>query len=161
MANISTTYPNLATQKRIADALEKISNSYGQICNKIYPVGSIYISVNASNPNTLFGGTWEKIRDRFLLADGYDYDAGDIGGEEEHTLSISEMPSHAHEPNGNTMMYDSGGHGNSGGTSKTVGGYAFMKGNGYATRYTTNAGGGNSHNNMPPYLVVYMWKRTA
>lgn len=54
----------------------------------IYPVGSIYLSVNATSPAELFGGTWEQIKDTFLLASGDTYEAGSTGG----VLAISNMP---------------------------------------------------------------------
>lgn len=65
----------------------------------IYPIGSIYLSVNSVDPSTLFGGTWEKIKDRFLLSSGDTYSNGSIGGEASHTLTINEMPSHKHRIN--------------------------------------------------------------
>ena len=66
------------------------------VLDKVYPVGSIYMSVNSTNPKTLFGGTWVQIKDRFLLAAGTTYKAGATGGEAAHTLTASEMPSHNH-----------------------------------------------------------------
>lgn len=62
------------------------------IVDAIYPVGSIYMSVNSADPSTLFGGTWERIQDTFLLAAGESYAAGDTGGEAEHTLTEQELP---------------------------------------------------------------------
>ena len=53
--------------------------------DKIYPVGSIYISAASTSPATLFGGTWEQIKDTFLLAAGDTYTAGETVGEAEHT----------------------------------------------------------------------------
>ena len=69
------------------------------LLNAIYPVGSIYMSVNSTSPATLFGGTWERIKDRFLLAAGDAYAAGGTGGEATHTLTEGEMPAHSHVPN--------------------------------------------------------------
>ena len=63
--------------------------------DKIYPIGSIYISANSTNPHDLFGGTWEQLRDRFLLGCGTK-ENGAIGGEENHTLTVAESPSHNH-----------------------------------------------------------------
>ena len=62
----------------------------------VYPVGSIYISVNSTSPASLFGGTWEILNDVFLLAAGSYANAGTFGGEAEHTLTVDEMPSHSH-----------------------------------------------------------------
>ena len=62
-----------------------------------YPVGSIYLSVNSTNPGTIFGGSWEQIKDRFLLACGSTYSNGSTGGESTHKLTVDEMPSHNHQ----------------------------------------------------------------
>ena len=117
-----------------------------------YPVGSIYLSVNSTNPSTLFGGTWERIQDVFLLAAGSQYAAGSTGGEAEHTLTVSEMPSHSH------VVSFYAGHVSSGTSMYGLVGTARA---GSANKDSENSGGGQPHNNMPPYLVVYMWKRTA
>ena len=127
-----------------------------------YPVGSIYMSVNNINPSNFFGGTWEQIKDRFLLACGSTYSNGATGGEAQHTLTINEMPSHNH----NVVMNDTskdwyemcrittGAGYQAGGLTK---GYAI--GTGYF--YISNTGENQPHNNMPPYLAVYVWKRIA
>ena len=122
--------------------------------NKVYPVGSIYMSVNSTDPGTLFGGTWQRIKDRFLLSAGDDYAAGATGGEAEHTLIESEMPEHTHA----IYYYNSSG-------DKSFG-YNYQN-KGKQSQQTTasggivSAGGGQPHNNMPPYLAVYVWQRTA
>lgn len=124
------------------------------VLDKVYPVGSIYMSVNSTNPKTLFGGTWVQIKDRFLLAAGTTYKAGATGGEATHTLTESEMPNHKHSiwlPN-------------DGGEQSAAIGYpdAGSKNTYYAeASKTSGTGGGAAHNNMPPYLAVYVWKRTA
>ena len=125
------------------------------IFDLIYPVGSIYMSVNSTNPKTVFGGTWTQIKDRFLLSAGSKYSSGAEGGESEHTLTASEMPAHSHKVNNTTekrWSTENGGWANFRcGSSSVTGGDI----------YTQSTGGGNAHNNMPPYLVVYVWKRTA
>lgn len=121
----------------------------------IYPVGSIYMSVNSTSPATLFGGTWVQIEDTFLLSAGSTYTAGATGGEASHTLTKDEMPSHSHSLYGGD---DSNMPDYLGGSSANYG--IHTSGTQYAGRMTS-VGGGQSHNNMPPYLVVYMWKRTA
>lgn len=63
--------------------------------NAIYPIGSIYMSVNSTNPSQIFGGTWEQIKDRFLLACGNTYSNGATGGEANHILTIAETPTHS------------------------------------------------------------------
>ncbi len=123
-----------------------------EIVNLIYPVGCIYISVNNVNPSTLFGGTWEQIKDRFLLACGDTYTSGTIGGEATHTLTISEMPSHGHKATYSPSAVGTGWESYRTGNSTTRGL------NDYLNAYT---GGGQAHNNMPPYLAVSIWKRIA
>ena len=125
------------------------------ILSKVYPVGSIYMSLSSTDPKTLFGGTWERLKDRFLLAAGDSYSAGATGGEATHKLTTAEMPSHTHSAavNGGTDDY---------GQSRTTIGNFAIKTQGYTDGSTIlPTGGGTAHNNMPPYLAVYMWKRTA
>ena len=123
------------------------SGEPGNFLNYVYPVGSIYISVNSANPSTLFGGAWEQIQGQFLLSAGNGYTAGTTGGEATHTLTKAEMP------------IDYGSHsGGSRGISSWVDNATVLNDGSYKTG---NIGGGQPHNNMPPYLVVYMWKRTA
>lgn len=128
----------------------------------VYPVGAIYMSAAATNPGTLFGfGTWEQIKDVFLLAAGDTYAAGATGGEATHILSEAELPTHAHK------IY----YGNNSGTYYTaeIGFPAVMESNGTPITKswgaemckTANTGSWQAHNNMPPYLAVYAWRRTA
>lgn len=121
--------------------------------NSIYPVGSIYMSVNNVNPSTIFGGTWEQIEDKFLLASGTTYTAGTTGGEATHTLTINEMPSHRHSTYYLTNTASGSArwgmaHSNSPQKTELDNGTAYV-------------GGGQAHNNMPPYLAVYVWKRVS
>ena len=117
-----------------------------------YPVGAIYLSVTDTDPATLFGGTWERIGGRFLLGADDTYTAGSTGGEAEHTLTIDEMPKHNHEidnlnASGNATPY------------MTV---QAQDNKGYGGNVQTMyAGGSQPHNNMPPYLTVFMWKRVS
>lgn len=124
------------------------------ILSKVYPVGSIYMSLSSTDPKTLFGGTWERLKDRFLLAAGDKYSVGATGGEATHTLTKDEMPSHNHYAavSGGTDSY---------GQNRTAISSFTIKTQGYSDSSTIfSTGGGNAHNNMPPYLAVYMWKRT-
>ncbi len=119
------------------------------IVEAVYPVGSIYMSVNDISPANQFGGTWEQIKDRFILAAGNSYIAGTTGGEATHTLTVAEMPSHTHSSKGYAGVNDSGA-------------WTALISNGQSTIMSVLATGGNQpHNNMPPYLVAYMWKRIA
>lgn len=126
------------------------------VAQLVYPVGAIYMSTVATNPSTLFGfGTWERIQDTFLLAAGSTYSAGSTGGEATHTLTNSEIPSHNH-----AIFYPNAGAGN----DYAPIGYPDVgsKSTYWAVgSYTGDVGGGQAHNNMPPYLAVYVWKRTA
>lgn len=145
----------------------KVNNK--NIFDLIYPVGSIYISVNSTNPGVLFGGTWEQIQGRFLLGMSSSYPAGSQGGEATHTLTASEMPSHKGHLSAGIAGGVPYGKGNYKGTlssdKMTAYGDSGRGWNVHAGNEMHPAseavGGGQSHNNMPPYLSVYIWKRTA
>lgn len=144
------------TETRVQDQSSSALN-IKDIINIVYPVGSIYMSVNDTDPSILFHGTWERIKDRFLLASGDTYSAGSTGGEAQHTLTVDEMPSHSHSLN------DQDAHGASG---SLQGGKTYSQVNRSAdTTYwwsdTHETGSSQPHNNMPPYLTVYIWKRVA
>lgn len=95
------------------------------------------------------------IHDRFLYGSGTKT-AGETGGEETHVLTINEMPSHNH--NGITTKWQSWV--STGPTCGPESGSNFVVD--YNGGFTTNNTGGNwAHNNMPPYEVVYIWKRVA
>ena len=122
---------------------------------KQHPIGSIYITTTNVNPSNIFGGTWEQLKDRFLLACGDRYNPGTTGGEAEHTLSIDEMPSHSHDTvNAHIIANDNDDNP-----------LTFMNGTdarvSQNTRATINVGGNLPHNNMPPYITVYVWKRVS
>lgn len=137
----------------ILNSLTANSINIQNIFDSIYPVGSIYITTNEINPSTLFGGVWEQIKDTFLLSAGDVYEAGTTGGEAAHTLTINEMPSHDHDA---TRHRGSG--------SMTWGGLigvAKVDGVSNGVQHTGITGGSKSHNNMPPYLTVYIWKRIS
>ena len=115
-----------------------------------YPVGSIYMSVNNTSPARLFGGSWEQIKDVFLLAAGDTYSAGSTGGEATHTLTVDEMPSHNH---GFKTIEKKAASGTN---------YSRFASDGDAVgSVITETGGGQPHNNMPPYLAVFMWQRES
>lgn len=122
-----------------------------ELVDVIYPVGSIYMSVNDVNPDVILGGTWERLQDVFLLGSG-SHELGETGGAETHTLTIEEMPSHTHPvpasaANSTSSSYSALEHWTKVPLDRSI---------------STNATGGDQpHNNMPPYLVVNMWERTA
>ena len=120
--------------------------------DSVYPVGSIYMSVSATNPSTLFGGTWVQLKDRFLLGAGDTYTNNTTGGEATHTLTVNEIPSHTHKQRYCTNDF---------GQEGTSGNWTFARATGQTQMNTFSTGGGEAHNNMPPYLTVYMWKRSA
>ena len=160
------------------------------ILKKVYPVGSIYMSTVSTNPATLFGfGTWEAMpAGRVLLAQGKSswgttYNAGSTGGEATHQLTVGELPTHNHNAstnnvnqNGNIGWLQAGKDYNFSGvfatSSKNQGANV---GNGESTGVwncifdsthshnvtINNTGSNQSHNNLQPYISVYIWKRTA
>ena len=152
-----------------------------QIIDIIYPIGSTYISVNSVNPSFLFGGEWEQIQNRFLLASGSTYSAGSTGGSADAVVVSHShtQNSHSHEPS-NTSYKFLGATTNIAinGTkrvfpSSTNGSYHYVYAedatggiNEYETTSsvtpTINSNGvSGTGKNMPPYLTVYMWKRIA
>lgn len=119
-----------------------------------YPIGAIYMSVNNHNPGDIFGGVWEQIKDVFLLGCGSLYSNGSKGGEVSHKLTINEMPSHNHgavstsgSKNTSIALYP---------FSMIQQNYNLIDGN-----VIRPAGGNQAHNNMPPFLAVYIWKRIS
>lgn len=156
--NITVNYPNKTSQLQ-NDSGFITSQDFHQLIQMIYPVGSIYISVNNTNPSILFGfGEWEQIKDTFLLASGDVFSAGQTGGEIEHTLTEDEIPTHSHTFNRHQLWRNETGNivsdldSGYGASNKTLDIYQDI---------TSDAGGNKPHNNMPPYLVVYMWKRIS
>ena len=121
-----------------------------------YPIGRLYISTDPTDPSTFLGGTWERLKDRFLLAAGDTYAAGSTGGEATHKLTVNEMPSHYHDfaHSGRAVYWDS----NLSSVAGATGGNTLQVT--WDTK-TENTGGGQAHNNMPPYIAVYVWRRIA
>ena len=143
-----------------------------KVFDMIYPVGSIYMSTNSTSPATLFGGTWSQIEDTFLLASGSTYQAGEIGGEAEHTLSQGELPqttgkitTWSSTPYFTGSIFESATGVFSGSAKKTgvIGRPTTENQSGTNSYGDIDMSFGNSeaHNNMPPYLAVYVWQRTA
>lgn len=136
-----------------------LEHTLEKLRNQMYPVGSLYFSTNSTSPATIYGGTWERYsKGRTLVSaneSDTDFTAGKTGGEKMHKLTVDEMPSHRHEvrkfatmQGGGTWNVDKIGGGQYN-DAQTPSGY---------TQYT---GGGKAHNNMPPYIAVYIWRRTA
>jgi len=126
-----------------------------EVLRKVYPVGSIYISTTSTNPNTVFGfGTWASFGAGKTLV-GLDSGDGDFdtseetGGAKTHTLTVDEMPSHQHtQALGGSLST----------SPNAPGGYVIGNENSSLVNAT---GGGSAHNNLPPYIVTYFFKRTA
>lgn len=164
------------TGAQIDALLQKVDN----FLNNVYPVGAIYISTNSTDPGTLFGGTWTQIQDTFLLAAGSTYTAGATGGSE--TNSHTHTADHSHDLDndgyaklvfhgaGNIRYYELSGKPSWSANYKCgvtgVGAETYSEtwgcglgGSTVSTSLTTSEA--SNTNNMPPYLAVYMWKRTA
>lgn len=138
----------------------------------VYPVGSIYMSVNSTSPASLFGGTWERIKDKFLLSAGDSYSAGGTGGVAAHTHGLNNGYAQISIGGLTNLTYAYG----LAQSWKTVSPTTFKVDRALATTNSTNGvysyeldtssatklgGSTDSENNMPPYLAVYVWKRTA
>lgn len=161
-----------------------------QFAKTMYPVGSIYMSVSSTNPSTYFGGTWVawgsgRVPVGINTSDSNFNTVEKTGGASSVTLTASQIPSHTHTFTGSsTTTSSAGGHthnigrdtdGGSGSSRYTVhkAGTSGAQGTsptssaGAHTHTLTpkgkngNTGGGGSHTNLQPYIVCYMWKRTA
>lgn len=146
--------------RTLAELKSDIGVDTATLVDLFYPIGSIYMSTDTTNPQSRFTGTyWLPIYNRFLLGAGDTYKAGTMGGEATHTLTRSEIPSHYHDEYlGNDGGPDSAPSGYSGWPSVD---YISEKTWWVAGSKTSAAGGGGAHNNMPPYLAVYMWRRVT
>ena len=176
-ANQTITFPNTSGTVMVSNG------SGGNLVDMFYPVGSIYMTTNANfNPSRTWGGTWVKIENRFLYGSGSKA-VGATGGAETVTLSVSQIPSHNHSLTGvrSTGSFGTGKTRSSGETEYpatgvfTKGSRGIVTGNGAentgcpinfdtsrsVSGTSGNQGGGGSHENMPPYIVVVIWKRTA
>lgn len=163
--------------------------TYKSVADIVYPIGSIYLSVNNINPRTIFGGTWVswgsgRVPVGVNTSVSQFATVEQTGGEITHTLTTAEMPSHDHSISGGACTTGSGGSHNHtyGATVHPAVGFT-LGSNGYSTvtkdnQNTSsngnhshsvpdhahdigNTGGGQTHNNLQPYITCYMWKRTA
>ena len=131
------------------------------IFNLIYPVGSIYINANTSaNPSTYLGiGTWSRYGEGRVIVSQNSSDSqfdglNETGGAKTHTLTTNEMPSHNHGgiyPSGASGSFSQAFDVDHPQTGADLG----------SQKYTTNTGGGQAHNNLQPYIVAYVWRRTS
>jgi hypothetical protein len=172
-----TVKPQGITSTELASGAVQASNLATSALAAAYPVGSIYMNAsNSNNPSTLLGfGTWAAFgAGRVLIGEGSDSDdqptpetvsftAGDEGGEYNHTLTTDEMPSHRHGgiyPAGSSGSFTQGFDVDNATSGNTLTQQKFTT---YAGGDKTNGTEGTTqaHNNLQPYIVVYMWKRTA
>jgi microcystin-dependent protein len=168
-AELSASSAAQAAQAAIAAQEEAEAIAMGDVRNIIFPVGSIVQYASASiDPNTLIGGTWERIQGRFLFAADESHEIGSTGGSETVALTTEQMPRHNHyviSMNKGTTSPD---------YQHTVARYDRENTSWDDCHYQLNGnsndanggkssftGSGAAHDNMPPYMTVYMWKRTA
>lgn len=163
-ANISIN-PNIKVNNL---SLGEMGTKIAALFDLIYPIGSIYYTTDANfNPNVSFSGSWQQIKDTFLLAAGDTYVGGTSGGEAEHQLVENELPKITanwaiHGQEGGTIFYTLNGHatGTRYGSYKTTQGGTLSGAQSYQNPGIA-FGNNGKHNNMPPYIVVYVWKRVS
>ena len=163
LTSTSTTAALSANQGKVLnDGIEALDTAYSGLLNFFYPVGTIYETTSTDLDTTTkmaahFGGTWEVYgAGRVLVAKSADTEfdtIGETGGAKTHTLTVEEMPSHDHEF---PALRESGTQANYYIFSKSTGPYASLE---YV--HVSNTGGGQSHNNLQPYIVVYRYRRIA
>lgn len=133
------------------------------VVERDHPVGSLYISENATSPAELYGGTWERIEGKFIMGASDSYPAGSTGGEAKHTLTEDELPRIRDSLSGFTV-YNANEVGTNGVITLSE---EITQSNvqpGYGTKYATlimSFGDSQPHNNMPPYYSAYIWRRVA
>ena len=132
---------------------EKLKYLYDQLQNtasKLYPVGSVYISFNAADPSTLFGGVWQRLKDTFLLANGDTYAADTTGGSATKIISVNNLPAHNHSVNA------SGNHTHTA-TTSTAGNHSHTRGNmnitGSVTASKTDSGIDDNYNSSGAFTA--------
>ena len=174
--NLTSTATNVPLSAKQGKVLNDTKLNTSNLFNLVYPVGSIYMSVNSTSPSTLFGGTWEKIEDTFLLASGSTYANESTGGSADAVVVSHNHTQQGHShtnTDGNFVTSDVAGANNtrvdySSNGNRMVDGIATTSSIFHhrpATSDTTainNATGvDGTGKNMPPYLAVNVWKRTA
>lgn len=149
-----------AREDFITASLKAIQNLVDNTVDKFYPVGSVYISVNDTNPSTLFGGTWERFAAGRTLV-GVDTGQTEFntvkktGGAKTVALTVNQIPSHSHKVTIEDCVYYVG----EGATGS--GAHDMSEPSTDWVTKTANTGGGQAHNNLQPYITVYFWLRTA
>ena len=158
-------------EKIVSDNKSELENKINSNFDKIYPVGSIYISTSSTNPSTIYGGTWERYGQGKTLVGLNESETefstvNKIGGEKTHTLTVNEMPSHNHDfrySTDNAVTFYNAGVGKDG----TYTGDNFLGFSNSVSLFASyvvvlsNTGSSQPHNNLQPYITVYMWKRVS
>ena len=155
----------------INNSKQELESKINSNFDKVYPVGSIYISTSSANPSTIYGGTWERYGQGKTLVGLNESETefntiNKTGGEKTHTLTINEMPSHNHDfrySTDNAVTFYNAGVGKDGtytgdnylGFSNSVSLFASY------VVVLSNTGSSQPHNNLQPYITVYMWKRVS
>ena len=158
-------------EKIVSDNKSELENKINSNFDKVYPVGSIYISTSSTNPSTIYGGTWERYGQGKTLVGLNESETefstiNKTGGEKTHTLTIDEMPSHNHNLGGHTFLWgENVGTVNIKNANAEAGATSLNRLYTYQNQYgwanTLVNGGSQPHNNLQPYITVYMWKRTS
>lgn len=147
--------PDIADVNKVtAGDMNEIKRVVNSLANLFFPIKKIVMFNDNDDHSNYLGFTWERIANGKVLVgiDSTDTDfntIGKTGGEKEHTLTIDEMPSHTH-----TVNY-------SGGAGTSTGVTAMGDQLGTSTAIVQATGGGQSHNNMPPYQVAAFWQRVS
>ena len=159
-AATTTSTTQIASTAFVQQEITANERTASEVIDLVYPVGSIYISTVSTNPATLLGaGTWTAFAaGRTLVgldSSDTDFDTSEeTGGAKTHTLTVNEIPSHTHGSDGVRTGSNSANPGNNAYYSSGDTGA-------YGSPNSNATGGGNAHNNLQPYIVTYMWKRTA
>jgi hypothetical protein len=138
------------------------------VVERDHPVGSLYISENATSPAELYGGTWERIEGKFIMDASDTYQAGSTGGEAEHTLTEGELPNITgnfdFQSDGNNQGIVTGAHGVFSLGQMSTGGFRpnnKIDESNCARQIRMSFGSNSPHNNIPPYYSAYIWRRVA
>lgn len=162
-ANTAQTLANSTSSKvdNLDTSFETFKSTFWQT---IYPIGSIYMSINSTSPSTLFGGTWVQLTDRVLIGAGGSYSVNSTGGSTNHTHTLNNGYAkvlYTWINDNNRLVLE---------TKENVSYSTNFRGGGMSSYdWSTNTvasgtalgGSTDSTSNMPPYLAVYMWKRTV
>lgn len=154
----------VTSQELPSKTSDLINDSSFTTLQAVYPVGSIYMSVNTVSPSVLFGfGVWEKIEDKFLLGSGTNYANGSTGGSADAIIV-----SHSHKPNadGEYIVTSEEKTANNTKVAYSASGNRWVDGQPSQSHFhhrtsTNTVGEDGTNKNMPPYLAVNIWKRTA